>query len=374
MGELENEIKNVDQEKIDKIKKSLTNIENKKSKFLFCVADTQVPVASTYEVYFHATVVKRMGYNVTILTERGDYIIPTWIETELTDHKHTSMTDAKLTVGPEDVMIIPEVFTNIMEQTKDLPCVRVVLLQSADYMLNSLLPGTDWKTFNINNVITTSETLKEFVQTYFGINKFNIKTYELGIPDYFKKDSFPKKPIISIVGRNSNEISKIVKLFFSKYPQYSWVTFDPMLTKTKPPQTMRRIEFASRLRENFAAVWIDRISSFGTFPLECMKSGVLPICLKPDITPEYLMVRDEKNEVSSIISDAGIWTSDYYEIPGIIADVILNYLQDTIPVELFNNMDNVSEKYNQKNAEEKLSVIYQELLNDRIHLFENAIN
>ncbi len=371
---IENEISSIDLEKIEKIKKSLDNIKNKKTKFLFCVADTQMPVASTYEVYFHANVVKKMGYNVTILTERGDYIIPTWIESELTDHKHVSMMDAKLTVSPEDVMIIPEVFTNIMEQTKDLPCIRIVLFQSVDYMLNSLLPGTDWKSFNITNVITTSESLKEFLQTYYGLTKFNTKVYNIGIPDYFKDTDIPKKPIISIVGRNANEISKIVKLFFSKYPQYSWITFDPMLTKTKPAQPMRRIEFANRLRENFAAIWIDRIASLGTFPLECMKSGVLPICLKPDITPEYLIDRDEDNIAVSVNSEAGIWTSDYYEIPSIIADAILNYLQDGIPDALYNNMKEVSEKYNQKNAEEELSKIYTEFLNERINIFENIIN
>ena len=374
MNKLENEIKSIDLEKIEKIKKSLNNIKNKKSKFLFCIAETQTPVASSYEVYFHATVIKRMGYDVIILTEKGDYIIPNWIESELTEHNHISISDAKLSVGPEDVMIIPEMFTNIMEQTKDLPCIRIVLFQSVDYMLNSLLPGTDWNTFNITNVVTTSETLKEFIQTYYGKNKFNIKSYNLGIPDYFKNDEVPKKPIISIIGRNPNEISKIVKLFFSRYPQYSWVTFDSMLTKTKPPQTMRRIEFANRLRENFAAIWIDRIASLGTFPLECMKSGVLPICLKPDITPEYLLNRDAENKVESIISDTGIWTSDYYDIPTIIAEVILNYLQDGIPDSLYESMNNVAEKYTQKNAEEKLKNIYQEILNERINLFENAIN
>ena len=134
------------------------------------------------------------------------------------------------------------------------------------------------------------------------------------------------------------------------------------------------LEFANRLKENFAAIWIDRIASLGTFPLECMKSGVLPICLKPDITPEYLLNRDAENKVESIISDTGIWTSDYYDIPTIIAEVILNYLQDGIPDSLYESMNNVAEKYTQKNAEEKIKNIYQEILNERINLFENAIN
>lgn len=143
--ELTAEAQKAEQEKIEKIKSSLDRLINKKSKFLFCVPESQSPSASVYEIYFHATVVKSMGYDVYILVEKGDYVVPTWIEKELTQFKHIPMSDPKLTVGPEDIMIIPEVYSNVMEQTKNLPCQRIGLLQSVDYMINSLIPGTDWK-------------------------------------------------------------------------------------------------------------------------------------------------------------------------------------------------------------------------------------
>ena len=301
-------------EKIEKLKVSLDKMVNKKSKFLFCVPESTNPVASVYEIYFHATVVKNMGYEVIIMVEKGDYVIPVWIEKELTNHKHVPMSDPKLTVGPEDIMIIPEVFSNVMEQTKNLSCVRIGLLQSVDYMINSLIPGTDWSSFGINDIITTSLALKEWVDVFYS-KKFNIKIYNIGIPEYFERSSIPQKPIISVMGRNANEISKFVKLFFSKYPQYSWVTFDPMVTKSKPPQPMRRVDFAKRLQGNFAAVWIDRIASFGTFPLECMKSGTIPICLKPDIMPDYMIERDENNVPIKAVEGAGVWTDNYYDLP-----------------------------------------------------------
>ena len=240
---LNNEAQVAELEKLEKIKLSLDKLINKKSKFLFVVPEAQNPNGSVYEIYFHATVVKNMGYEVLVLVEKGDYVIPTWIEKELTNFTHISMADPKLMVGPEDIMIIPEVYSNVMEATKELPCIRIGLLQSVDYMTNALIPGTDWKSFGINDIICTSDTLKEWMETFYGKNKFNIKTYNIGIPDYFEESKVPQKPIISVVGRNPNEISKLVKLFFSRYPQYSWVTFDPMLTKSKPPQQMRRIDF-----------------------------------------------------------------------------------------------------------------------------------
>ena len=360
-------------EKIEKIKISLDKLVNKKSKFLFVVPESQSPVASVYEIYFHATVVKNLGYEVIIMVEKGDYVAPAWIEKELTNHPHMSMSDPKLQVGPEDIMVIPEVYSNIMEQTKKLPCLRIGLLQSVDYMTSSLIPGTDWQSFGIRDVITTSQTLKEWLETFYGADKFDIKIYNIGIPEYFERTSVPQQPVISVIGRNANEISKFVKLFFSKYPQYNWLTFDPMVTKSKPPQPMRRVDFAKRLQNNFAAIWIDRIASFGTFPLECMKSGTIPICLKPDIMPEYMIERDEKGVPVKTVEGAGVWTENYYDLPVLAGDVLIKFLDDNISPELYNIMKTVASKYNQTDSEIRLIEIYTELVNKRISLFENTI-
>jgi hypothetical protein len=360
-------------EKTEKIKASLDKLVNKKSKFLFVVPESQSPVASVYEIYFHATVVKNLGYNVIIMVEKGDYIPPLWIEKELTDHKHMSMTDPKLMVGPEDIMVIPEVYSNVMEQTKNLPCLRVGLLQSIDYMVSALIPGTDWTSFGIQDVITTSQTLKEWLETFYGLNKFDIKIYNIGIPEYFERSDVPQKPIISVIGRNANEISKFVKLFFAKYPQYNWVTFDPMVTKSKPPQAMRRIDFAKRLKENFAAIWIDRIASFGTFPLECMKSGTIPICLKPDIMPEYMIERDEEGKAVKTVDGAGVWTENYYDLPILVGEVLIKFLDDNISPEIYEAMEKVASKYNQQDSETKLIEIYNQLTEKRIALLNNAL-
>lgn len=250
---------------------------------------------------------------------------------------------------------------------------RVGLLQSVDYMTSSLIPGTDWTAFGIQDVITTSQSLKEWLETFYGEGKYDIKTYNIGIPEYFEKSEFPQKPVISVIGRNANEISKFVKLFFSKYPQYNWVTFDPMVTKSKPPQPLRRVDFAKRLKENFAALWIDRIASFGTFPLECMKSGTIPICLKPDIMPEYMIERDEEGNPVKTVEGAGVWTENYYDLPVLVGEVLVKFLDDAITPELYDTMASVASKYNQADSEARLVEIYTELANKRIALLESAL-
>jgi len=147
-----------------------------------------------------------------------------------------------------------------------------------------------------------------------------------------------------------------------------------MVTQSKPPQPMRRVDFAKRLRENFAAVWIDRISSFGTFPLECMKSGTIPICLKPDIMPEYMIERDEKGEPVKAIEGAGLWTDSYYDLPTLAGEVLVKFLDDNISDGAYEKMDEVVADFNQVNSEKKLVQIYTSLLSKRTALLENAVN
>lgn len=361
-------IKKADDEKNVKILASIEKLKNKQNKFMFCVPDTTQPNASVYEIYFHAKTLQNLGYNVIMLTENKDYVVPEFIEKSLVDEiEHTSMQDTKITVSPDDFMIIPDLFSNVMEQTKKLPCKRIGFLQSFDYMLNSLIPGTTWNSFGVSDIITTSKTLSDMVVRYYD-KMYNIKTYDIGIPDYFNADkNMPKKPIVSIVGRNANDISKVVKLFYARYPHFNWISFDPMLTKKKPPQPMRRVDFANRLKNNFAAIWIDRIASFGTFPLECMKSGTIPVALKPDITPPYIHNEEE------MLENVGYWTNDIYDIPEILGNLLTKFLDDNIDDTVFEGMRENVEKYNPQNSAEQLKNVYEEFVNERIEFFEKSI-
>jgi hypothetical protein len=346
---------------IEKLKVSLANLESKRNKIMFFVPDVHgVPAASIYELYFHATVLKNKGYNVIMLSETSKFEKPDFIEPELTAIEHVSMESNKLTVSPEDLLVIPEIFTNVMEQTKDLPCMRVVLFQSVDNTTKALLPGYDWSMFKINNVLTTSKTMVKFVDEFFGKGKFKIKYYNVSIPEYFK-DKYPlKQPVISILVRNERELDKIVKLFLSKYPQYRWINFEPMITDSKPPKHLRRKDFADKLGKNFAALWIDRISSHALFPLECMKVGTIPISLIPDITPEYLIGEDGK-----AIENCGVWTDDFFQLPALIADTLRKFLDDEISENIYSDMKKLTDAYSPEISAEQLTVIYEEYFTER---------
>lgn len=245
---------------------------------------------------------------------------------------------------------------------------RVILFQSIDNATKALLPGYDWTMFGINNVLTTSKTMERFVEEFYGKGKFSLKSYNVSVPDYFK-DQFPlKRPVISILVRNERELDKIVKLFLSKYPQYRWLNFEPMLTTSKPPKHLRRKDFAEKLSKNFAALWIDRISSHALFPLECMKVGTIPISYVPDVTPEYIV------DNGKAVENAGVWTDDFFQLPALIADTLRKFLDDEISEDVYNTMKGIAGKYSPEIATEQLLNIYEGYFTDRKNSLVKALD
>lgn len=358
------------QSNIEKIKQSIANIEAKKNKIMFFVPEVHgVPAGSIYEIYFHATVLKNAGYPVVILTETAKYEKPEFIESELTDLEHVSMESNKLTLSPEDLLVIPEIFTNVMKQTETLPCMRTVLFQSIDNATKALLPGYDWSAFKITNVITTGKSMERFVEGFFGKGKFKIRTYNVPVPDYFTNKTKFKQPVISFLVRNEKDLDKIVKLFLSKYPQYKWVNFEPLVTDSKPPKHLRRKDFADRLSKNFAALWIDRIASHSQFPLECMKAGTIPISLTPDVTPEYII-----GEEGKVVENCGVWTDDFFQLPALIADTLRKFLDDEITDDVYEAHAKVAAPYSTSVATEQLLSIYGGYFNERIDTMLKTID
>lgn len=338
--------------KLEIINKSFNNFKEGKSKFLFFVPDTMgIASSAVIEIYTHANMVKKMGYEIYIFSDKEDYSSPSFLDQELRALPHKTLKKQKnnelvldLDISPEDFLIIPDFFTNIMETTKNLPSKRVVFVQACDYLINSLLPGMTYANFNIRSIITTSNTLKDFIKEYHG-DIYDIKTYKIGIPDYFKPNNF-KKPAINFVVRNASDIHKVSRLFYLKYPELRWVSFEDL-------RGLSREEFANKLASNVACLWIDRIASHGTVPLEAMKSGAITVGLAPDMLPEYM------------VENSGVWVKSIYQLPDMLARIIKMFIGDELPSELYETMSKIADDYNPKISEESIINLYKELISDR---------
>lgn len=322
----------------DRLQTSVDNIDGKTNKFYFFVQDTKGnPKISIAYIYEMALALKEEGYNVLILTEKDDYTgVGTWLgDGYMEQLEHVSLEKGNLNVSPEDFLIIPELFGFIMEQTKNLPCNKVVISQAYDHALETLQPGSDWAMNGFTRCITTGEQQKEYLSKL--MKRVTYEIIEPFIYDNFKEAELPPKPIVSIHTRDQRDGLNIIKSFYLKYPHFRWITFSDL-------HGLKIDEFADRLKDSCLAVWVDDKSSFGTFPLEAMRSGVPIIGRVPNVTPNWMS------------SENGIWVTSTTEIPDIIGDYIQNWLEDGIKDELYAAMKDTVDKLPTKDTFKKRAV------------------
>jgi hypothetical protein len=241
-----------------------------------------------------------------------------------------------------------------MDQITKLPCGKVVLCQAYDHIFETLQPGQTWSQLGFYKCITTSEKQKEYV----GSVMRNISTSVITpvISDVFKKQEFPPKTIISIHTREHRDTVNLIKAFYSKFPQYRWITFRDM-------RGLSESEFANAMNESFMSVWIDPTSGFGTYPLESMKMGIPVIGLVPNLVPEWM------NE------DNGIWINNPNMLTDVIADVIQNWLEDNINPELYAGMEKTISNYTDLTKfNEEVVKTFSDMINTRLANFVDQLS
>ena len=339
------------------VQESLKRIEDKDFNFYFFVMDTKNnPVGWVANVYEHAKMLSELGYKANILHEKNDFTsVGEWLGEEYASLPHVSIESQQLKVSSSDFLIIPEIFANVMEQTKKMPCKRIVFSQCYDYILEILNLGSTWNEYGITDVITTTEKQKNYINSLFP--NLNIEIVPVGIPEYFTKSDKPQKPIVSISARKQEDMLKIVKTFYLRNPLFKWVTFRDL-------RGLPKKSFAKTLSESCVSVWVDDIASFGTFPIESMKSGVPVIGKIPNMVPEWLEEVDEQN--NSIIKDNGIWTNDALKLPDLISTFVRLWLEDNIPSDLYEKMDeSVNGKYSLEEQKKSVESVYSNLIQKR---------
>ena len=343
-------------EQISKIEKSIQNLENKLNKIYFLVQDTKGNAkASLSYIYRMALSLRDNGFNPIMLHEKNDYTkVGSWLGEEFDVLEHQSIENQNLAVTPEDFIVIPELYGFVMEQITKLPCGKIVLCQAYDYMLETLQPGQTWSQFGFYKCITTSEQQKELISSI--MRGISIDVVQPLISDNFSKQEMPAKPIIAIHTREQRDTLNIIKTFYLKFPQYRWITFRDMRGLTE-------LEFANILKDSFVSVWVDETSSYGTFPLESMKTNVPVIGLVPHVVPSWM------NE------DNGLWVNNKNQVVDIIADFLQNWLEDNINSKLFEAMDvTISELPTPQNFKSKVINLFEGFNTVRKTSFEEQIN
>ncbi len=366
-----------DKKALERIDEAISKLEINDFCFYFFVVDCKnVPNGSIQYIYQLAKTLNDKNYKVKMLyqleneydneeleelkrkekpiDERRVFTgVGEWLGEEYMQLEHLNISKQEWTVSPSDFLFIPEVFSSLMKQTYQYkaPCKRIVLLHNYDYITEFIPFSDEWGTYGIHDVIANTKAQGDLISSVFPY--VNVKILNPYISNIFRKPIKPKKLIVNIISKKTEDVNKIMKQFYWKYPMYKFISFRDL--RGYPKET-----FAEFLQESAITVWIDNETPFGYSAIEAIKTGNIVIGKVPEHMPEWM--GDENG-----LFNNGVWTYDLNTIPDILSRVLGSWMQDRIPETLCENMDNVDNLYTFEGYQNNVNEIINGYINDRIN-------
>lgn len=351
-----------------KLLDTITLLETEKAKldskdfnvYFFVLDSKGNPSATLRYIYQTAYTLKELGYNVTMLHQEKEFVgVGSWLGEKYASLKHQNVEKENVAISASDFFFIPEIYANVMSQTKHFPCKRVAILTNMNYLTEIIPVGVTWADMGIDEVVTTTKYHEKMIKDYFPfVHSHVVSPY---IPNMFRKPTEPQDLIINFISRDPADINKTIKPFFWKYPLYKWVSFRDL--RGIPQET-----FADALREGAITIWVDDDTNFGTSLLEAVKCGSLVLAKVPKVPSDWMY-----NEDGSLVEGI-IWFDDIRRIPDIIASVVRTWLIDEIPSSIEKSCENLNGLYQKEQHVAEVKEVYEkQLFAERSKEFEIAI-
>lgn len=365
---------------IDRIDKAISDLKNNRFTIYFFVADCKnVPNSSMEYIYEMAKTFQDKGYNVTMLYQldneysdkeldelkrKEKFIdenriftgVREWMGDDYANIPHLNISKGNWSVSPSDYLFIPEAFSSLMYQTYKLnaPCRRYVILQNYNYVTDFIPLGVEWKNYGIYDVLASTDKLAKTIQSVFPYVR--TKVISPFIHECYRKPLKPHKLCVNIISKKQSDVNRLIKTFYWKYPVYKFISF-------RDVRNLNREDYCEALKEGAITVWIDDDTEFGHTPLQAMHCGNIVIGKIPETIPEWM--QDEEGIINN-----GFWTYNREAIPDVLAKVIASWMQDEIPSELTDSVDETVKKYTRKEWDVKLTNFIKGAVNDRINEFK----
>jgi hypothetical protein len=345
----------MNKEQLEKLESSLYRLQNKENIVYFLTYDTRNNArASVKHIYDIALTLKKNGHNAKILVEDKSYTgVKEWLGDRYDELEVVSIKDDRPEIKIEDILVVPEYYSNTLEQLSNIRCIKVMLVQQKEFVFETLPIGSKWIDYGFEKAIATTEATAKYINSIFPETSTHIIPPMIG--DHFAPSERLHKPFVAISCRDRSVHKKLISEFYLKYPHLRWITFKDMIQLSYD-------EFAEALKECFVSVWVDDDSTFGTFPLESMKSGVPVIGKIPNNEPEWM-------------GENGMWVYDGSKLVDILGAYVNAWAEGSgIDEEVKTKMNETLLPYEKSITEGSILAIFESFVTKRIEVIQKALN
>ena len=342
------------------VDENIAKLKNKEYTLYFFVLDTKGNPSNSLEyIYQTAYVLSQRGHKVIMLHQEKEFIgVGDWMGEEYASLPHMNIETDNVEVSPSDFLFIPEIFANVMLQTKKLTCKRVVIVQNYANITEFMPVSQTLDGLGIIDAVVTSKFQEEKLKSFFPNVRTNI--VQPSIRKVFRKNNdIPRKLIINIIAKDQSDANRIVKPFYWKHPIYRWVSFRDLRGVSKNVM-------AEALREAAITIWVDDKTEFGVSLLEAVKCGGLVIAKVPNTIQEWMKNGDE-------LTNSILWFNDLDEVSDLLPSVIRSWTTDTVPSEVYENQETLTPLFTEDIQTLEIIECYEKnIINKRLKDFEEA--
>lgn len=352
------------EEILKRIEVEIDKMQNKQNKLLFYIFDTKGnPSGSLEYIYNLALIGKENGYDVEMLyqseTEEDEFVgVDEWLGEKYSSLPHLNISKEEVKVSPSDILFIPEIFFNVMNQCKDLPCKKVAIMQNINFLTEQTPISAQWGDMDIFDCVTNTKDNEKLINSLFPYVKTQVVSPV--VKDMFHGTIVPRKLLINIVTRQQSIINKIVKPFYWRHPEFKWVSFTDLRGYSKE-------HFADELRNGTITIWVDEDTEFGLSCLEAMKSQSIVLAKIPNRLPSWAITD------KGTLTDGCLWFDDFHTLPDKIATIVRAVITDKVPSKFLEEAKNVSEQFSFEESNKNFMKFVDRLIDNRINDMKNLV-
>lgn len=342
------------------IKNSQKNISKGKFRLFFFVADSKgTPIGSLAYTYELAYKLKQLGYDVRMLYAENEFVgVKDWLGEKYSSLPHFNTSKDNVDISPSDFLFIPELFSNVMSSVKKLPCKKIAILQSFNFLTELIPYGVTWEKLGIYDCITTSSNMKDRLLMIFPKTKVHV--IRPSIDEVFQKSESEGKLLVNIISKDQRVLNSFIKPFKWMFPIYNFVTFRYINGRS-------REEEAKYLSEGSISIWFDTETDFGYSALEAMACGNIVIGKIPENNVEWMFKDGE-------LRNNGVWCYTTIEMQKALGSVIQTMLYDNIPQKIYDEMESTLSEYTNEKQVNDLKEVLGKLIKDRTDEFSVMID
>ena len=342
------------------VEENISRLKNKEYTLYFYVLDTKGNPSNSLEYIYHtALTLNKRGHKVVMLHQESEFVgVSNWLGEEYASLPHMNIDKDNVEVSPSDFLFIPEIFANVMLQTRNLACKRVALVQNYSNIAEFMPISQTLETLGIVDAIVTSEFQRDRLKVYFP----NIRTHIVSpsTRKVFRNNiSKPRKMLVNIIAKEQSDANRIVKPFYWRNPIYRWVSFKDL--RGLPKDVM-----ADALREAAITIWVDDKTDFGLNLIEAIKCGGIVMGKVPEYITEWMI--EDDNLTKSVL-----WFNDLDDIANLLPSVIRSWTKDEIPDEIYSNQENIKNMFTEEIQTNEIIEAYEKnIIGKRLKDFEET--